>query len=77
MLEDIHIKPQDWLAHMEKKKNELANAGHIMDDETFLTYVLMSLPQEEYQIIVLVLKDILRKEILEETENLLDDNLKP
>ena len=39
-LEDIHIKPQDWMAQMEKKKNELVNAGHIMDNATFLTYVL-------------------------------------
>ena len=51
-LEDIHIKPQDWLAHMGKKKNELANAGHIMDDETSLKYALASLPKEEYQTII-------------------------
>ena len=52
---DVHIKPKGWLAHIEKKKNELANAGHIMDDETFLTYALTSLPQEEYQSMSLVL----------------------
>ena len=60
---------------MEKKKNELVNAGHIMDDETFLTYVLTSLPQEEYQTMILVLKGKLREEtmIIEEAENILDN----
>ena len=60
---------------MEKKKNELVNAGHIMDDETFLTYVLTSLPQEEYQTMILVLKGKLRKEtmIIGEAENILDN----
>ena len=43
------MKTQDWLAHMEKKRNELENAGHKMDDETFLTHVMVSLSQEEYQ----------------------------
>ena len=46
-LEDIHTKPQDWLEYMEKKENELNNAGHFMDNETYLAYVLVSLPQEE------------------------------
>ena len=32
-----------------------------MNDETFLSYALMSLPQEEYQKRVLVLKGYLRK----------------
>ena len=40
------MKPRDWLAHMEKKRNELENAGHEMDDETFLTHVMASLPQD-------------------------------
>ena len=46
-----------------------------MDDETFLMYFLMSLPQEEYQTMILVLKDKLRKGtwMLKETEILLDD----
>ena len=41
----------------------------------FLTYVLMSLPQEEYQTMILVLKVKLRKGALtiEEAKNLLDD----
>ena len=38
------MKPQDWMAHMERKRNELENAGHEMDDETFLTHVIASLP---------------------------------
>ena len=29
------MKPQDWMAHMERKRNELENAGNEMDDETF------------------------------------------
>ena len=27
-MENIQMKPQDWMAHMEKKRNELENAGH-------------------------------------------------
>ena len=67
--------PQDWLAHMEKKRNELENAGHNMDDETFLTHVMASLPQEEYQATFLTQKAKLRNEDLtiEEEETLLDD----
>ena len=47
-----------------------------MNDETFLTYVHMSIPQEEYHTMVLVLEDKLRKGTLtiEEAENLFDDN---
>ena len=74
-MEDVHTKPQDWLAYMEKKRMELISTGHYMNDETFLTYVLMSLPQEDYQTMILVLEDKLRKGTLtiEEAENLLDD----
>ena len=43
------MKPQDWMAHMERKRNELENAGHEMDDESFLAHTMASLPQEEYQ----------------------------
>ena len=50
------MKPQDWMVHMERKRNELENAGHEMDDETFLTHVMASLPQEEYQDTILTLK---------------------
>ena len=35
----------DWLAFLEKKHTELANTGHKMDDETFITHLLNSLPQ--------------------------------
>ena len=61
-MEDLHIKPQDWLAYMEKEKMELINASYYMNDETFLTYILTSLPKEECQTMILVLKDKLRKE---------------
>ena len=29
---------------MERKRNDLENAGHEMDDKTFLTHVMASLP---------------------------------
>ena len=29
----------DWLTFMEKKRAELMNTGHIMDDETFITLI--------------------------------------
>ena len=64
-LEDIHTKHQDWLANMEKKKNELRNTCCIMDNEKYITYVLALLPQEEYQTTILVLlKDKLRRATL-------------
>ena len=34
----------DWISFMEKKQAELMNTGHIMDDETFITHLLNSLP---------------------------------
>ena len=37
------------------------NTGHIMDDETFITHLLNSLPQTEYEGAILVIKDKLRK----------------
>ena len=69
------MKPQDWMANMEKKRNKLENAGHEMDDETFLTYIMASLPQEEHQATILTLKAKLREDALtiEEAETLLDD----
>ena len=39
----------DWITFMEKKRAELTNTGHIMDDETFITHLLNSLPQTEYE----------------------------
>ena len=59
-LENVNQRPMDWLAFMEKKRNELANTGHIMDDETFITHLLNSLPQAEYKGAVLVIKERLR-----------------
>ena len=51
----------DWITFMEKKCAELMNTGHIMDDETFITLLLNSLPQTEYEGAILVIKDKLRK----------------
>ena len=65
----------DWLAFMEKKRNELANTGHIMDNETFITHLLSSLPQAEYEGAILVIKERLRGRScgLAEVEQLLED----
>ena len=43
-----------------EEKNELANTGHIMDDETFITHLLNSLPQVEYEGVILVVNERLR-----------------
>ena len=32
-----------------EKRTELSNAGHMMDDEMFITHLLNSLPQSEYE----------------------------
>ena len=60
---------------MEKKRNELANTGHIMDNETFITLLLNSLPQAEYKGAMLVIKERLRGRScdLAEVEQLLED----
>ena len=65
----------DWLAFLEKKRTELANTGHIMDDETFITHLLNSLPQAEYKGAVLAIKEKLRRSSydLAEIEQLLED----
>ena len=65
----------DWLTFMEKKQAELMNTGHIMDDEMFITHLLNSLPQSEYQGAILVIKDKLRKGPVEipEVEQVLED----
>ena len=49
---------------MEKQRNELESTGHEMDDKTFLTHVLASLPKEEYQATILTLKAKLRDDDL-------------
>ena len=59
-IENVKQRPMDWLAFMEKKRNELANTGRIMDDETFITHLLNSLPQAEYKGAILVIKQRLR-----------------
>ena len=65
----------DWITFMEKKRAELMNTGHIMDDEMFITHLLNSLPQTEYEGAILVIKDKLRKGTVEipEIEQVLED----
>ena len=60
---------------MEKKQAELMNTGHIMDDATFITHLLNSLPQTEYEGAILIIKDKLRKGTVEipEIEQVLED----
>ena len=74
-LENTRQKPMDWLAFMEKKCTELMNAVHRMDDGTFITHLLNSLPQYEYKGAVLVIKDKLRNGDVElpEIEQILED----
>ena len=55
-LENVKQRPMDWLAFMEKKRNKVANTGHIMDDEMFITHLLNSLPQAKYEGAILVIK---------------------
>ena len=59
-LENTRQRPMDWIAFMEKKRAELMSTGHIMNDETFITHLLNSLPQTEYEGAILVVKDKLR-----------------
>ena len=51
------------------------NTGHIMDDETFITHLLNSLPQTMYEGAILVIKDKLRKGTVDipEIEEVLED----
>ena len=74
-LENVKQRPMDWLAFMEKKRTELVNTGHIMDDEMFITHLLNSLPQAEYEGAILVIKEKLRRSSydLAEIEQLLED----
>ena len=74
-LENTRQKPMDWISFMEKKRAELKNTGHIMDDETFITHLLNSLPQTVYEGAILVIKDKLRKGTVEipEIEQVLED----
>ena len=65
----------DWITFMEKKQAELMNTGLIMNDETFITHLLNSLPQTEYEGAILDVKDKLRKGPVEipEIEQVLED----
>ena len=65
----------DWITFLEKKHAELMNTGHIMDDETFITHLLNSLPQTEYKGAILVIIDKVRKGPVEipELEQVLED----
>ena len=74
-LENTMQRPMDWITFMEKKQAELMNTGHIMDDETFITHLLNSLTQTEYEGAIFVIKDKLRKGSVEipETEQVLED----
>ena len=73
-LENTRQRPTDWITFMEKKRAELMNTGQIMDDETFITHLLNSLPQTVYEGAILV-KDKLRKGTVEipEIEQVLED----
>ena len=63
---------------LRKETNKLANTGYKMDDETFITHLLNSLPQSEYKGAILVIKDKLRKADVElsEIEQILKTNIK-
>ena len=74
-LENTRQRPMDWIAFMEKKRAELMNTGHIIYDETFITHLLNSMPQTEYEGAIRVIKDKLRKGTVEipEIEQVLED----
>ena len=74
-LENTRKKPRELLAFIEKKHTELMNTGHRMDEETFITHLLNSLPQLEYEGAILVIKDKLRNGNVElsEIEQILED----
>ena len=74
-LENTRQRPMDWITFIKKKRAELMNTGHIMDDETFITHLLNSLPQTEYEGAILVIKDKLRTGPVEipEIDQVLED----
>ena len=51
----------DWMAILERKRTELVNTGHIMDDEKFITHLLNSLPQAAYEGAILAIMERLRR----------------
>ena len=67
-MENTRKRPMDWIAFLEKKRSEFMSTGHIMSNKTFITHLLNSLPQTVYEGAILVIKDKLRKSILEITE---------
>ena len=74
-LENVRQRPMDWLAFLERKRTELANTGHIMDDEMFITHLLNSLQQAESEGAILAIKERLRRSSydLAEIEQILED----
>ena len=74
-LENTRQRPMDRLTFMEKIQTELVNTGQSMNDETFITHFLNSLPQSEYEGAILITKDKLRKGPVElpESEQILED----
>ena len=74
-LENVKQRPMDWLAFLERKRTELVNTGHIMDNETFITHLLNSLPQAEYEGAILAIKEKLRRGVhdLAEIKQVLED----
>ena len=74
-LENVRQRPMDWLAFLERKRTELVNTGHIMDDETFMTHLLNSLPQAAYKGAILAIKERLRRSSydLAKIEQILED----
>ena len=74
-LENVRQRPMDWSAFLERKRTELANTGHIMDDETFITHLLNSLAQAHYKGAILAIKQKLRRNTndLAEIDQLLED----
>ena len=63
------------MAFLGKKHTELANTGHKMDDEMFITHLLNSLPQLQDEGAILVIKEKLRRGgvALSEIEQILED----
>ena len=59
-----------------EKRTELSNTGPIMDNEMFITHLLNSIPESEYEGAILVIKDKLRKGkvYLPEIDQTLEDN---
>ena len=58
-----------------EKMTELSYTGHKMDNGTFITHLLNSLPQSEYEGTILIIKDKLRKVKVDlpEIEQILED----